>query len=146
MIESHPDNALEDLRLYQPFAEFKNHIQSYDLDSMDKKVCTLGSAHLSVVISQFKLCQFYTADSSPLHSLFNPQDHSHTPWIIIVAKHLEKWLSEVPYIFCAKTNSPSLILMPDYFCWCFCTIKRHSTFVVVAQLSATEKLQGERGL
>uniref|UniRef100_A0A8C9XVB3 NEDD8-activating enzyme E1 regulatory subunit n=1 Tax=Sander lucioperca TaxID=283035 RepID=A0A8C9XVB3_SANLU len=58
VIESHPDNALEDLRLYQPFAEFKNHIQSYDLDSMDKK------------------------------------DHSHTPWIIIVAKHLEKWLSE----------------------------------------------------
>uniref|UniRef100_A0A8C9XVC4 NEDD8-activating enzyme E1 regulatory subunit n=1 Tax=Sander lucioperca TaxID=283035 RepID=A0A8C9XVC4_SANLU len=37
VIESHPDNALEDLRLYQPFAEFKNHIQSYDLDSMDKK-------------------------------------------------------------------------------------------------------------
>uniref|UniRef100_A0A8D3CPK1 NEDD8-activating enzyme E1 regulatory subunit n=1 Tax=Scophthalmus maximus TaxID=52904 RepID=A0A8D3CPK1_SCOMX len=58
VIESHPDNALEDLRLDQPFSEFKNHIQSYDLDSMDKK------------------------------------DHSHTPWIIIVAKYLEKWLSE----------------------------------------------------
>uniref|UniRef100_A0A4W6CJA7 NEDD8-activating enzyme E1 regulatory subunit n=1 Tax=Lates calcarifer TaxID=8187 RepID=A0A4W6CJA7_LATCA len=58
VIESHPDNALEDLRLDQPFGEFKNHIQSYDLDSMDKK------------------------------------DHSHTPWIIIVAKYLEKWLSE----------------------------------------------------
>uniref|UniRef100_A0A8C2YVW7 NEDD8-activating enzyme E1 regulatory subunit n=1 Tax=Cyclopterus lumpus TaxID=8103 RepID=A0A8C2YVW7_CYCLU len=58
VIESHPDNALEDLRLNQPFAELKNHIQSYDLDSMDKK------------------------------------DHSHTPWIIIVAKHLERWLSE----------------------------------------------------
>ncbi|TKS70264.1 NEDD8-activating enzyme E1 regulatory subunit APP-BP1 [Collichthys lucidus] len=58
VIESHPDNALEDLRLDQPFAEFKNHIQSYDLDSMDKK------------------------------------DHSHTPWIIVVAKCLEKWLSE----------------------------------------------------
>uniref|UniRef100_A0A671TLC7 NEDD8-activating enzyme E1 regulatory subunit n=1 Tax=Sparus aurata TaxID=8175 RepID=A0A671TLC7_SPAAU len=58
VIESHPDNALEDLRLDQPFAEFKNHIQSYDLDSMDKK------------------------------------DHSHTPWIIVVAKYLEKWLSE----------------------------------------------------
>uniref|UniRef100_A0A8C4ICU2 NEDD8-activating enzyme E1 regulatory subunit n=1 Tax=Dicentrarchus labrax TaxID=13489 RepID=A0A8C4ICU2_DICLA len=37
VIESHPDNALEDLRLDQPFAEFKNHIQSYDLDSMAKK-------------------------------------------------------------------------------------------------------------
>ncbi|KAM3876792.1 NEDD8-activating enzyme E1 regulatory subunit [Diretmus argenteus] len=58
VIESHPDNALEDLRLDQPFSELKNHIQSYDLDSMDKK------------------------------------DHSHTPWIIIVAKYLEKWLSE----------------------------------------------------
>lgn len=54
MIESHPDNALEDLRLDQPFAEFKNHIQSYDLDSMDKKVCTLVSAHLCVYFCQFK--------------------------------------------------------------------------------------------
>nr|XP_004543363.1 NEDD8-activating enzyme E1 regulatory subunit [Maylandia zebra] len=58
VIESHPDNALEDLRLDQPYAEFQNHIKSYDLDSMEKK------------------------------------DHSHTPWIIIVAKYLEKWLSE----------------------------------------------------
>uniref|UniRef100_A0A3Q1C1Y7 NEDD8-activating enzyme E1 regulatory subunit n=1 Tax=Amphiprion ocellaris TaxID=80972 RepID=A0A3Q1C1Y7_AMPOC len=58
VIESHPDNALEDLRLDQPFAEFQNHVKSYDLDSMDKK------------------------------------DHSHTPWIIIVAKYLEKWFSE----------------------------------------------------
>uniref|UniRef100_A0A672H068 NEDD8-activating enzyme E1 regulatory subunit n=1 Tax=Salarias fasciatus TaxID=181472 RepID=A0A672H068_SALFA len=58
VIESHPDNALEDLRLDQPFAEFKNHIESFDLDNMDKK------------------------------------DHSHTPWIIIVAKYLERWLSE----------------------------------------------------
>uniref|UniRef100_A0A3Q3WXP2 NEDD8-activating enzyme E1 regulatory subunit n=1 Tax=Mola mola TaxID=94237 RepID=A0A3Q3WXP2_MOLML len=58
VIESHPDNALEDLRLDQPFAEFKDHLKSYDLDRMDKK------------------------------------DHSHTPWIIIVAKYLEKWLSE----------------------------------------------------
>uniref|UniRef100_A0AAQ5Z987 NEDD8-activating enzyme E1 regulatory subunit n=1 Tax=Amphiprion ocellaris TaxID=80972 RepID=A0AAQ5Z987_AMPOC len=37
VIESHPDNALEDLRLDQPFAEFQNHVKSYDLDSMDKK-------------------------------------------------------------------------------------------------------------
>uniref|UniRef100_A0A8C8HZY3 NEDD8-activating enzyme E1 regulatory subunit n=1 Tax=Oncorhynchus tshawytscha TaxID=74940 RepID=A0A8C8HZY3_ONCTS len=57
VIESHPDNALEDLRLDQPFAELKNHIQSYDLEGMGKK------------------------------------DHSHTPWIIIVAKYLEKWFS-----------------------------------------------------
>ncbi|KAF3686539.1 NEDD8-activating enzyme E1 regulatory subunit APP-BP1 Amyloid protein-binding protein 1 [Channa argus] len=57
-VQEHTDNALEDLRLDQPFSELKNHVQSYDLDSMDKK------------------------------------DHSHTPWIIIVAKYLEKWLSE----------------------------------------------------
>uniref|UniRef100_A0A8C8J8Q8 NEDD8-activating enzyme E1 regulatory subunit n=1 Tax=Oncorhynchus tshawytscha TaxID=74940 RepID=A0A8C8J8Q8_ONCTS len=37
VIESHPDNALEDLRLDQPFAELKNHIQSYDLEGMGKK-------------------------------------------------------------------------------------------------------------
>uniref|UniRef100_A0A3B3VE77 NEDD8-activating enzyme E1 regulatory subunit n=1 Tax=Poecilia latipinna TaxID=48699 RepID=A0A3B3VE77_9TELE len=58
VIESHPDNALEDLRLDQPFDEFKNHINSYDLTSMEKK------------------------------------DHSHTPWIIIVAKYLDRWLNE----------------------------------------------------
>uniref|UniRef100_A0A8K9UMV6 NEDD8-activating enzyme E1 regulatory subunit n=1 Tax=Oncorhynchus mykiss TaxID=8022 RepID=A0A8K9UMV6_ONCMY len=40
VIESHPDNALEDLRLDQPFAELKNHIQSYDLEGMGKKVST----------------------------------------------------------------------------------------------------------
>ncbi|XP_029112104.1 NEDD8-activating enzyme E1 regulatory subunit isoform X1 [Scleropages formosus] len=61
VVESHPDNALEDLRLDQPFAELKNHIQSYDLDNMDKK------------------------------------DHSHTPWIIVVAKYLEKWYNEHNY-------------------------------------------------
>uniref|UniRef100_A0A3Q2YZE7 NEDD8-activating enzyme E1 regulatory subunit n=1 Tax=Hippocampus comes TaxID=109280 RepID=A0A3Q2YZE7_HIPCM len=58
VIESHPDNALEDLRIDQPFAEFKKHIQAYDLERMDKK------------------------------------DHSHTPWIVVIAKCLEKWLRE----------------------------------------------------
>ncbi|KAG7263139.1 LOW QUALITY PROTEIN: hypothetical protein CRUP_038448 [Coryphaenoides rupestris] len=58
VIESHPDNALEDLRLDQPFSALTDHIQSYQLDSMDKK------------------------------------DHSHTPWIIIIAKYLEVWLTE----------------------------------------------------
>uniref|UniRef100_A0A3B4AIT3 NEDD8-activating enzyme E1 regulatory subunit n=1 Tax=Periophthalmus magnuspinnatus TaxID=409849 RepID=A0A3B4AIT3_9GOBI len=57
-IESHPDNALEDLRLDQPFDQLRNHVASYDLESMDKK------------------------------------DHSHTPWVVIVSKYLEKWLSE----------------------------------------------------
>ncbi|KAI4898641.1 hypothetical protein NFI96_025997 [Prochilodus magdalenae] len=58
VVESHPDNALEDLRLDQPFTELKNHIATYDLDSMEKK------------------------------------DHSHTPWIVVVAKYLETWYNE----------------------------------------------------
>uniref|UniRef100_A0A8B9SZI5 NEDD8-activating enzyme E1 regulatory subunit n=1 Tax=Anas platyrhynchos TaxID=8839 RepID=A0A8B9SZI5_ANAPL len=58
VVESHPDNALEDLRLDKPFPELSEHIQSYDLDHMDKK------------------------------------DHSHTPWIVIVAKYLTKWFNE----------------------------------------------------
>uniref|UniRef100_A0A8C3HDE9 NEDD8-activating enzyme E1 regulatory subunit n=1 Tax=Chrysemys picta bellii TaxID=8478 RepID=A0A8C3HDE9_CHRPI len=58
VVESHPDNALEDLRLDNPFPELREHMQSYDLDHMEKK------------------------------------DHSHTPWIVIVAKYLAKWYSE----------------------------------------------------
>nr|XP_025044197.1 NEDD8-activating enzyme E1 regulatory subunit [Pelodiscus sinensis] len=58
VVESHPDNALEDLRLDDPFPELREHIQSYDLDHMEKK------------------------------------DHSHTPWIVIVAKYLAKWYNE----------------------------------------------------
>ncbi|XP_072136080.1 NEDD8-activating enzyme E1 regulatory subunit isoform X2 [Mobula birostris] len=58
VVESHPDNALEDLRLDKPFPQLKRHVQEYDLDNMDKK------------------------------------DHSHTPWIILVAKYLEKWRQE----------------------------------------------------
>lgn len=38
VVESHPDNALEDLRLDQPFTALKHHIESYDLDNMEKKV------------------------------------------------------------------------------------------------------------
>lgn len=60
MIESHPDNALEDLRLDQPFEEFTDHLQSYDLASMDKKVCVWVSAQLCTYLCQFKLVQFYT--------------------------------------------------------------------------------------
>ncbi|XP_029464060.1 NEDD8-activating enzyme E1 regulatory subunit isoform X2 [Rhinatrema bivittatum] len=58
VIESHPDNALEDLRLDQPFSELRDHLQSYNLDNMERK------------------------------------DHSHTPWIVVVAKCLEKWYNE----------------------------------------------------
>uniref|UniRef100_W5MCD9 NEDD8-activating enzyme E1 regulatory subunit n=1 Tax=Lepisosteus oculatus TaxID=7918 RepID=W5MCD9_LEPOC len=58
VVESHPDNTLEDLRLDCPFPELKKHIECHDLDNMDRK------------------------------------DHSHTPWIIVVAKYLENWCSE----------------------------------------------------
>ncbi|XP_069758127.1 NEDD8-activating enzyme E1 regulatory subunit isoform X1 [Narcine bancroftii] len=58
VVESHPDNALEDLRLDKPFPHLRNHVHEYDLDKMDKK------------------------------------DHSHTPWIIVIAKYLEKWCEE----------------------------------------------------
>ncbi|KAM8799502.1 NEDD8-activating enzyme E1 regulatory subunit [Eudromia elegans] len=58
VVESHPDNVLEDLRLDKQFPELREHIQSYDLEQMDKK------------------------------------DHSHTPWIVIVAKYITKWFDE----------------------------------------------------
>uniref|UniRef100_A0A8C5NQ29 NEDD8 activating enzyme E1 subunit 1 n=1 Tax=Junco hyemalis TaxID=40217 RepID=A0A8C5NQ29_JUNHY len=58
VVESHPDNMLEDLRLDRPFPELTEHVQDYDLEHMDKK------------------------------------DHSHTPWIVIVAKYLTKWFNE----------------------------------------------------
>uniref|UniRef100_A0A8C9N9L2 NEDD8-activating enzyme E1 regulatory subunit n=1 Tax=Serinus canaria TaxID=9135 RepID=A0A8C9N9L2_SERCA len=58
VVESHPDNMLEDLRLDRPFPELTEHVQNYDLEHMDKK------------------------------------DHSHTPWIVIVAKYLTKWFNE----------------------------------------------------
>uniref|UniRef100_G3PRU0 NEDD8-activating enzyme E1 regulatory subunit n=1 Tax=Gasterosteus aculeatus aculeatus TaxID=481459 RepID=G3PRU0_GASAC len=45
VIESHPDNALEDLRLLQPFSELNNHIESYNLDSMDRKVRSHAMGH-----------------------------------------------------------------------------------------------------
>lgn len=71
MIESHPDNALEDLRLDQPFAEFKNHIESYDLESMDKKVCTsLVNAHSCINIV-YGLYYAEFRQHVNFHSLFN---------------------------------------------------------------------------
>uniref|UniRef100_A0A803VBD1 NEDD8-activating enzyme E1 regulatory subunit n=1 Tax=Ficedula albicollis TaxID=59894 RepID=A0A803VBD1_FICAL len=38
VVESHPDNMLEDLRLDKPFPELTEHVQDYDLEHMDKKV------------------------------------------------------------------------------------------------------------
>uniref|UniRef100_A0A286XXB3 NEDD8 activating enzyme E1 subunit 1 n=1 Tax=Cavia porcellus TaxID=10141 RepID=A0A286XXB3_CAVPO len=77
IIESHPDNALEDLRLDKPFPELREHFQSYDLDHMEKK------------------------------------DHSHTPWIVIVAKYLAQWYSEtngrIPKTYKEKEDFRDLI-------------------------------------
>lgn len=106
VIESHPDNALEDLRLDQPFDDFKNHIKSYDLASMEKKVCPCGRAHQRTP-SSFHLIIF-------LYSHLILQDHSHTPWIIIVAKFLEKWFSEVGF---SKTEF--LIILELSYCKSF---------------------------
>jgi len=77
VIESHPDNALEDLRLDKPFPELREHFQSYDLDHMEKK------------------------------------DHSHTPWIVIIAKYLAQWYSEVsPFL---KTQIPYMTVFSIYY-------------------------------
>lgn len=100
MIESHPDNALEDLRLDQPFDEFKDHVQSYDLDSMEKKVFVFGNSSFACV-SFWSKSTLHICHSS-LHLFFVAQDHSHTPWIIVMAKLLEKWLNEVP--ICQETS------------------------------------------
>ena len=55
VVESHPDNAHEDLRLDVPFLELRNFVSSIDLDSMSKK------------------------------------DHSHTPYLVVLMKLLDKW-------------------------------------------------------
>uniref|UniRef100_A0A8C5WYL5 NEDD8-activating enzyme E1 regulatory subunit n=1 Tax=Laticauda laticaudata TaxID=8630 RepID=A0A8C5WYL5_LATLA len=51
IIESHPDNALDDLRLDNPFPELREHVQSYDLEHMEKK----EHSHIPwiVIVSQY---------------------------------------------------------------------------------------------
>lgn len=59
VVESHPDNMLEDLRLDKPFPELTEHVQDYDLEHMDKKVgmwfaqgfCGNGSWQMTLVPS-----------------------------------------------------------------------------------------------
>lgn len=149
VIESHPDNALEDLRLDQPFAEFKDHLKSYDLDRMDKKVCTwlIWVLH----ICQFKLLEFYTPRCSCVPSLSHLQDHSHTPWIIIVAKYLEKWLSEVQCIFSAS-SAELMFCFWFYILRILCTVKCHFPFhcsttapfqKIIRRKSPSDSLYGE---
>lgn len=43
VVESHPDNALDDMRLDNPFPELREHVNSYDLDQMEKKVGTCSA-------------------------------------------------------------------------------------------------------
>lgn len=87
VVESHPDSTLEDLRLDALFTELRNHIDSYDLDSMNKKVERKALHSDRSFYSErliFILLSFL-------------QDHSHTPWIIIIAKYLEKWYDKVTH-------------------------------------------------
>lgn len=58
VVESHPDNTHEDLRLDQPFHGLKQFCDEFSLETMNKK------------------------------------DHSHTPWLIIIYKYLQKWKDE----------------------------------------------------
>ncbi|XP_077982561.1 NEDD8-activating enzyme E1 regulatory subunit-like [Glandiceps talaboti] len=55
VIESHPDNAHEDIRLDRLFPGLVSYIESMDLQSMTK------------------------------------QEHSHTPYLVIMAKYLQSW-------------------------------------------------------
>ena len=59
VVESHPDNALSDLRLDDPFPALVDFCDNLDLESMSKK------------------------------------DHSHTPWLVLIYKHLQQWKASV---------------------------------------------------
>lgn len=58
MVESHPDNELQDFRLDCPFPGLVEYMESQDLDTMTK------------------------------------EQHSHTPYLVVVYKFLEKWKLE----------------------------------------------------
>ncbi|XP_065210292.1 NEDD8-activating enzyme E1 regulatory subunit isoform X2 [Planococcus citri] len=55
VIESHPDNQNPDLRIIQPFPALKEHLDSYDLDSMELK----DHAHVPYVVILYKCAQQY---------------------------------------------------------------------------------------
>lgn len=71
------------------------------------------------------------------------------PWIIVVAKHLEKWLSEVQY-YSFSFASVVVRCLTDILLFLFFSVALQKSatlvllFVVLAQWSATKKLQGER--
>lgn len=58
VIESHPDNSHQDLRLDRPFPGLVEFCDSQNLENMSKK------------------------------------EHSHTPWLVIIYKYLQKWKEE----------------------------------------------------
>lgn len=53
IIESHPDNAHEDLRLDYPFAELTSYVNSIDFDSLSKK----DHSHIPYLVILLKLLQ-----------------------------------------------------------------------------------------
>ena len=58
VIEAHPDNALDDLRLDEPFDELKSYMENIDLSKMNKL------------------------------------EHSHTPYLVLLYKFLQKWQAQ----------------------------------------------------
>ena len=57
VVESHPDNAHEDLRLDVPFSELSDFVDSIDLDSMSKK----DHSHIPYLIILLKLLEKWKA-------------------------------------------------------------------------------------
>lgn len=57
VIESHPDNAHEDLRLDRPFQGLVQYIDSVDLESMSKKV--QNSCHFYIIDCCLSQLNFY---------------------------------------------------------------------------------------
>lgn len=53
VIESHPDNQNPDFRITHPFSTLKDHLDSYDLDSMELK----DHAHVPYVVILYKYIQ-----------------------------------------------------------------------------------------
>lgn len=55
VIETHPDNRIPDLRLDKPFPELVNHLESYDITSMNKK----DYSHVPYLVLLYKFLKEY---------------------------------------------------------------------------------------
>lgn len=59
VIEAHPDNALDDLRLDEPFDELKSYMENIDLSKMDK----LEHSHTPYLVLLYKFLQKWQAQT-----------------------------------------------------------------------------------